>query len=385
MKLAVPREIVPGERRVALVPESVKKLAKAGVSVAVQAGAGDSAYLNDAEFDEAGAALVADAASLLGDADIILKVQPPTMIADRGAHEVSLMKPGAILVTSLKPTVSLEVVRRLAEARITCFATDCLPRITRAQSMDTLSSMSNIAGYRAVILAAAELPKYFPMFMTAAGTVLPARVFVIGAGVAGLQALATAKRLGAVVEATDTRPVVKTEVESLGAKFVGVDTAEQAQDAGGYARELSAEFYRKQGELIAARCAASDVVITTALIGGVKAPKLITEEMVRAMRPGSVIIDLAAEGGGNCTLCEPGRTVVRHGVKIIGPLNLPAEMPLHASTLYSRNLTSFVLTFWKDQRFDLDLTDDILKGAVVTHDGQVTHGPTREAMQKAGA
>jgi NAD(P) transhydrogenase subunit alpha len=250
--------------------------------------------------------------------------------------------------------------------------------------MDTLSSMANIAGYRSVLLAASELPKYFPMFMTAAGTVLPARVFVIGAGVAGLQAIATAKRLGAVIEATDTRPAVRTEVESLGAKFVGVETAEEAQDKGGYAKELSQDFYRRQSELIAARCAASDVVITTALIGGVKAPKLITEDMVKAMKPGSVIVDLAAEGGGNCTLSEPGNTLIRHGVKILAPLNLPAEMPLHASTLYSRNLTTFVLTFWKDKAFHLDMQDEIIKGAMVTHDGQVVHGPTREALQKSG-
>jgi NAD(P) transhydrogenase subunit alpha len=207
---------------------------------------------------------------------------------------------------------------------------------------------------------------------------------VIGAGVAGLQAIATAKRLGAVLEATDTRPAVKTEVESLGAKFVGVQTAEDAQDKGGYAKELSQDFYRRQGELIAGRCAASDVVITTALIGGVKAPKLITEDMVKAMKPGSVIVDLAAEGGGNCALSEPGRTVVKYGVKILAPLNLPAEMPVHASTLYSRNLTTFVLAFWKENAFQLDFTDEILKGAVITHGGQVMHGPTREAMQRGG-
>ncbi len=383
MKLAVPKEIVPGEKRVALVPESVKKLVKAGLIVAVQNGAGDAAFTPDAEFTQAGAAIVGDVGSLLRDADIVLKAQPPVMNPDLGVHEASLLKSGSILITTMRSVLNLESVRRLTEANVTVFATDAIPRLTRAQSMDTLSSMGNIAGYRGVLLAAMELPKYLPMFMTAAGTVHPAKVFVIGAGVAGLQAIATAKRLGAVLEATDTRPAVRTEVESLGAKFVGV-TSDEAQDKGGYAKELSAEFYRKQGELIAGRCAASDVVITTALIGGVKAPKLITEDMVKAMKPGSVIVDLAAEGGGNCTLCEPGRTVVKHGVKIMAPLNLPAEMPVHASTLYSRNLTTFVLAFWKDNTFQLDFADEILKGAVITHGGQVMHGPTREAMQRGG-
>jgi NAD(P) transhydrogenase subunit alpha len=236
--------------------------------------------------------------------------------------------------------------------------------------MDTLSSMANIAGYKAVLIAANALPKFFPMLMTAAGTVFPAKVFVIGAGVAGLQAIATARRLGAAVEATDTRPAVKEQVESLGARFFGVETAESAQDASGYARELSPEFYRKQAELIAERCAAADAVITTALIGGVTAPKLISGEMVRAMRPGSVIVDLAAEAGGNCALTRPGETVVEGGVAIFGPLNLPAELPWHASVLYSRNLTSFVLAFWKDGRFHLDLDDEVLRGALVAHQGE---------------
>jgi NAD(P) transhydrogenase subunit alpha len=232
-----------------------------------------------------------------------------------------------------------------------------------------------------VILAADTLPRYFPMLMTAAGTVLPAKVFVIGAGVAGLQAIATARRLGAVVEATDTRPAVKTEIESLGAKFMGVETAEEAQDKGGYAKELSQEFYRKQAELIAKHCAGADVVITTALIGGVTAPKLITAEMVDRMKPGSVIVDLAAPGGGNCTLTKPGETVEHHGVTILAPLNLPSEVAFHGSLLYSRNLTSFVLAFWKNGTFALDLTDDILKEATITHDGKVIHAPTAKALQ----
>jgi NAD(P) transhydrogenase subunit alpha len=249
--------------------------------------------------------------------------------------------------------------------------------------MDTLSSMASLAGYKAVLLAASELPKYFPMFMTAAGTIFAAKVFVIGAGVAGLQAIATAKRLGASITATDTRSTVAEQIQSLGAKFVGVESTEDAQTASGYAKELSQEFYRKQAELIAQQCAASDVVITTALIGGVKAPRLITADMVRRMQPGSIVVDLAAEAGGNCELTKPGETVVEHGVKILGPLNLPSSMPRDASTLFSRNLTTFVLAFWQEQerRFNADPLDDIIKGCVVTRDGEVTHGPTRELLK----
>ncbi|MEK6677180.1 MAG: Re/Si-specific NAD(P)(+) transhydrogenase subunit alpha [Planctomycetota bacterium] len=383
MKIAVVKEVFPGERRVALVPESIKKLIKAGIQVGVQEGAGSESGLPDAEYTSAGAGLENDILKLLSDADFVCKVCPPTQNTTVGCHEADILKPGGMLLASFVPIRSLEAVRKLADRKVTTFCTDLIPRITRAQSMDTLSSMSSIAGYKAVLIAANELGKYFPMFMTAAGTVLPAKVFIIGAGVAGLQAVATAKRLGAAVEATDTRPAAKTDVESLGAKFVGVETAEQAQDAGGYAKELSQDFYRKQGELIADRCAASDVVITTALIGGVKAPKLITEDMVKKMKPGSVIVDLAAIAGGNCEVTQPGATVVRHGVKICAPLNLPSEMAYHGSTLYSRNLTSFILAFWKDGKFNFDLNDDILKGATVTHDGQVLHGPTKDALQTA--
>jgi NAD(P) transhydrogenase subunit alpha len=282
------------------------------------------------------------------------------------------------------PLRNLDVVRRLAARNITAFSTDAIPRITRAQAMDTLSAMANIAGYKGVLIAAAELPKYFPMFMTAAGTVFAARVFVIGAGVAGLQAIATAKRLGASVTATDVRPEVREQIESVGAKYVGVQFGEDASAAGGYARELTEEDRLRQRELLAEQCAAADVVITTALVGGVFAPKLISAEMVRAMRPGSVIIDLAAEGGGNCELSRPGETVLTGGVQIIAPLNLPATMPLHASTLYSQNLTAFILAFWKDRSFVLDWEDPILSGAAITHGGRVLHGLTREALEKAG-
>ena len=293
------------------------------------------------------------------------------------------MRPGAMLLAPLMPTRNLDLVRALVAHRVTAFSTDAIPRISRAQAMDALSSMASIAGYKAVILAADALPRYFPMLMTAAGTVLPAKVFVIGAGVAGLQAIATARRLGAVVEATDTRPAVKTEIESLGAKYVGVDTSEEAQDKGGYAKELSQEFYRKQGELIARHCAAADVVITTALIGGVTAPKLISAAMVEKMKPGSVIVDLAAPGGGNCELTRPGQTVEHGGVTILAPLNLPSELASHGSLLYSRNLAAFLLAFIKEGAFALDLSDDILREATITHDGKVTHGPTAKALEKS--
>ena len=371
MKIAVTKEIREGERRVALVPESCRKLVQAGIRVAVESGAGDAAFFSDRSFVEAGATVEGDAAGLLGSADLVLKVRPPAWNPSLGRHEVDLMREDAILVGTLLPARHPDVIEKLAARRISAFATDRIPRISRAQSMDTLSSMANIAGYKAVLIAAGTLPRYFPMLMTAAGTVLPARVFIIGAGVAGLQAIATARRLGAIVEATDTRPAVKEQVESLGARFVGVETEESAQDAAGYARELSPEFYRRQAALIAERCAAADAVIATALIGGIKAPRLITAEMVRAMKPGSVIVDAAAEGGGNCELTRPGETVAEGGVTICGPVNLPSEVPWHASTLYSRNLAAFVLAFWKDGRFPIDRDDEIVRGALVTHRGEI--------------
>jgi H+-translocating NAD(P) transhydrogenase subunit alpha len=379
MNVMVPRETREGERRVALVPESVKKLVKAGVAVAVEHDAGAGSFLDDGAYTEAGASIAADRKAALAAADLVLMVNPPT------PAEAELIRPGAMLLAAFTPSRNLDLVRKLVERKVTAFSTDAIPRITRAQAMDVLSSMASIAGYKAVILAADALPRYFPMLMTAAGTVLPAKVFVIGAGVAGLQAIATAKRLGAVVEATDTRPAVRTEIESLGAKFMGVETTEDAQDKGGYAKQLSEEFYRKQAELIAGRCAAADVVITTALIGGVTAPKLITAEMVEKMKPGSVIVDLAAPGGGNCTLTKPGETVVHAGVKILAPLNLPSEVAFHGSLLYSRNLTAFVLAFWKNGAFALDLADDILSQATVTHDGRVIHAATAKALESAGA
>jgi NAD(P) transhydrogenase subunit alpha len=377
MRIGVPRETTAGERRVALVPESGKKLLQAGYEVTIEAGAGASAGFTDAAYRDAGVALEAGPAAVLA-ADLVLKVNAPEQ------NEISMMRSGSICVGSLMPLRKLEAVRALAARGVTAFSTDAIPRTTRAQSMDTLSSMANIAGYKGALLAAAELNKYFPMLMTAAGMVPPARVFVIGAAVAGLQAIATARRLGANVFATDVRPEVKEQIESVGAKYVGIELKDTASAGGGYAKELTDEDRMRQRELLAAQCAQADVVITTALIGGVFAPKLISENMVRAMKAGAVIVDLAADGGGNCELSRPGETAVVHGVTIAAPLNLAASMPLHASLLFSRNLTAFVLAFTSDKAFRLDFTDDIQQGAAITHDGEVKHARTRDALQKAG-
>ena len=381
MRIGVPRETTPGEYRVALVPESCKKLIQAGYSIAVEAGAGEAAGFPDGAYREVGVTVDSNPASALG-ADLVLKLNPPVTNGSR--NEIELMQPGMVYIGSLMPLRNLEAVRALAQRRITAFSTDAIPRTTRAQSMDTLSSMANISGYKGVLLAAAQLNKYFPMLMTAAGMVPPARVFVIGAAVAGLQAIATARRLGANVVATDVRPEVKEQIESVGGKYVGIELAEAASAGGGYAKELSEADKGRQRELLAAQVAQCDAVITTALIGGVFAPRLITAEMVRAMKPGAVIVDLAADGGGNCELSRPGETITVNGVTILAPLNLPATMPLHASLLFSRNLTAFVQAFTKDQLFHLDLTDDIQQGAIITHEGEVKHARTRDALQKAG-
>jgi H+-translocating NAD(P) transhydrogenase subunit alpha len=384
MRIAVPKESAPREQRVALVPESCKKLIQAGYDIAVEAGAGVAAGFADTAYQEMGATVVADPAALLGSADLVLKVNAPALAA-AGRDEAGWMRAGTIYVGSLMPLRNLDAVRALAAAKITAFSTDAIPRTTRAQSMDTLSSMANISGYKGVLLAAADLPKYFPMLMTAAGMVPPAKVFVIGAAVAGLQAIATARRLGANVVATDVRPEVKEQIESVGAKYVGIELAESAVAGGGYAKELSEEDRARQRQLLAEQCAVSDVVITTALIGGVFAPRLITAEMVRAMKPGAIIVDLAADGGGNCELSRPGETAVVNGVRILAPLNLPATMPLHASLLFSRNLTAFVQAFTKDKAFQLDLNDDIQRGALITHEGEVRHARTLDALKPAGA
>jgi NAD(P) transhydrogenase subunit alpha len=381
MRIGVPKETSAGERRVALVPESCKKLIQAGYTISVETGAGDGAGFPDSAYREVGVTLESDPAALLGSADIVLKVNPP--VSGTGQRdEVEWMRRGVIYVGSLMPLRNLDVVEALASRGITAFSTDAIPRTTRAQAMDTLSSMANISGYKGALLAAVELNKYFPMLMTAAGTVPPAKVFVIGAGVAGLQAIATARRLGANVFATDVRPEVKEQIESVGGKYVGIELKEGASAGGGYAKELTEEDRLRQRELLAAQCTQSDAVITTALIGGVFAPRLISAEMVRSMKPGSVIVDLAADGGGNCELSRPGENVVVNGVTIMAPLNLPATMPAHASLLFSRNLTAFLQTFTQNTGFQVDLNDDIQQGAVITHEGAVKHPRVQEALQK---
>jgi len=384
MHIGVPQETSPGERRVALVPESCKKLLQLGYTVSLEAGAGERAGFPDSAYREVGVGIEADPAVVLAAADLVLKVNAPQSRNGRG-DEVQWMRRGSIYLGSLMPLRNLGAVRALAERGVTAFSTDAIPRTTRAQTMDTLSSMANIAGYKGALLAATELNKYFPMLMTAAGTVPAAKVFVIGAGVAGLQAIATARRLGATVFATDVRPEVKEQIESVGAKYVGIELNEAASAGGGYAKELSEQDRSRQQELLAAQCSQSDVVITTALIGGVFAPRLVSAEMVRSMRSGAVIVDLAAEGGGNCELSRPGERVLAHNVTILAPLNLPSSMPLHASLLFSRNLTAFVQAFTKENRFQLDLSDVIQQGALITHDGAVKHQRTQEALQKAGS
>jgi NAD(P) transhydrogenase subunit alpha len=384
MRIVVPRETAAGEQRVALVPESCKKLIRSGYEIAIEAGAGVAAGYSELAYRDAGAAVESDPAALIASGDLVLKVNPP--IAGAGArNEVSWMRPGSIYLGSLMPLRHLEAVRALAERRVTAFSTDAIPRTTRAQAMDTLSSMANIAGYKGVLLAAVEFNRYFPMLMTAAGMVAPARVFVIGAGVAGLQAIATARRLGATVVATDVRPEVKEQIESVGAKYVGIELKQSAAAGGGYAAELSAEDRRRQNQLLIEECAKVDIVITTALIGGVFAPRIISADTVRSMKPGSIIVDLAADGGGNCELSKPGETVHVNGVAILAPLNLPATMPYHASLLFSRNLTAFVEAFTSDKAFQLNRSDDIQQGALITHAGEVTHARTRDALQKVTA
>jgi NAD(P) transhydrogenase subunit alpha len=383
MNIAVLKESRPGERRVALVPETGKKLIQLGYAVSLESGAGIAAGYADDAYTAVGVTIAKDPAAMTGAADLVFKVNAPTFGGDR--NEVGWMRPGAIYLGSLMPLRNLEAARALAARKVSAFATDAIPRTTRAQSMDTLSSMNNIIGYKGVLLAAAELPRYFPMLMTAAGMVPPARVFVIGAAVAGLQAIATARRLGANVFATDVRPEVKEQIESVGAKYVGIELAQDASAGGGYAKELSKEDQARQRELLEKQCAEVDVVLTTALIGGVFAPRLIGEEIVRKMRPGSVIVDLAADGGGICELSRPGETVQAHGVTILAPLNLPATMPTHASLLFARNLYAFMQAFTVDKAFKLDLADDIQDGALITHEGEVRHAKTREALAKAGA
>jgi NAD(P) transhydrogenase subunit alpha len=379
MIVGVLKEVLPGENRVALIPATVSVLKKAGLEVAVEEGAGSGAFISDQAYAEAGARVVS-ADELFQSSDILFKVRPPE------ASEVDRMKDGTTLVCLMDAFFRTDLMQQLAQKKISGFGLEFVPRITRAQSMDVLSSMAAIAGYRAVIEAAELLPKYFPMLMTSAGTITPAKVFVIGAGVAGLMAIATAKRLGGVVEAYDTRPAVKEQVESVGARFVEFDleTAD-SEDKGGYAKAQSDDFYKKQQEQMKAKVVTVDVVITTAAIPGRKSPVLITDDMLAGMKPGSVIIDLAAERGGNTEGAVAGEIVEKHGVKIVGYTDYPSRSSVHASQLFSKNISTFLLNMVKEGAFAIDLEDEIVKGALLTHEGNVVHEKVKPLMEQEGA
>jgi len=378
LNVAVPRETVPGERRVAATPDVVQRLVKSGCTVFVERGAGEAAGFLDSAYESAGAAIAADAGRCYGQANVVLKVQPPT------ADEIALLPEGCTLIAFLQPLSNPQLARALARRRVSALAMELIPRISRAQSMDALSSQATVAGYKAVLIAADLLPKFFPMLMTAAGTIPPAKVFVIGAGVAGLQAIATARRLGAVVSGFDVRPAVKEQVESLGATFVSAETHAEAEGAGGYAKELSEEQQQRERDVIARAVAESDVVITTALVPGKRAPLLITRPMIEAMRPGSVVVDLAAEAGGNCEATVPGETAVEGGVKIVGTLNLPSAMPQHASQLYAKNVYALFANFYKDGVLALDMNDEIARGVCVTRDGEIVNEALRARAAAGG-
>lgn len=381
MRIGVTRETFPGETRVAVVPSAIATLKKAQVEVLVQAGAGKSAGFSDLEYTEAGATVVPTREEVIAGADVVLQVRSLGANPEGYQKDLSLAREGQVWIAMMDPLWVSEPVVEAAQKGIIAFALELVPRITRAQPMDVLSSQSNLAGYKAVLLAANSLSKIFPMMMTAAGTITPARVFVVGAGVAGLQAIATARRLGAVVSAYDVRPAVREQVESLGARFVELPLEVQdAQDAGGYARALGEDFYRRQAQMMSSILPENDVVITTAAVPGQRAPVLITREMVEAMRPGSVIVDLAAERGGNCELTQPGQSVVHEGVTIIGPLNLPATMPYHASQMYARNIVSFTVNLLKGGALNLDMEDQIIRDTLLTRDGQVIHPRVREKL-----
>jgi NAD(P) transhydrogenase subunit alpha len=379
MIVGVPRESYPGERRVALVPAVIPNLVKAGLEVVIEMGAGVEAGFPDAEYAAKGAKILTERAELFRVADIVIQVLCYGANDRTGKADVPLLHRGQVLIGFLRPMGSLETIREIAAAGVTSFSVELMPRTTRAQSMDALSSMGTMAGYKAVLIAADKLPKIFPMLTTAAGTITPARVLVIGAGVAGLQAIATARRLGAVVSAYDLRPAVKEQVQSLGGRFVELPIeARDAQDAGGYAKAQDEDFYRRQRELLGKVVGESDVVITTAVVPGKKSPVLVTAEMVSRMAPGSVIVDLAAERGGNCELTKSGEQIVEHGVTIIGFVNLASTVPYHASQMYARNITAFLLPMIKEGKFQLNLQDDIIKSTLVTQGGEVVNTRIRE-------
>ncbi len=382
MKVAVVKESYPGERRVALVPNMVPLLTKAGWQVLLESGAGDAAGLTDNLYEAKGAKVVSDRAAAIGQADVLLQVRTLGANPEAGQADLQHLKPGQVVIGMSDPLGQLPRIQEMAEKKLILFAMELIPRITRAQSMDVLSSMATIAGYKAVLQAADHLPKMFPMLMTAAGTLAAAKVFVIGAGVAGLQAIASARRLGAVVQAYDVRPAVKEQIESLGAKFVelDLDTA-NAEGQGGYARELSEAQQQQQRDQLADLVAECDVCITTAAIPGKPSPLLVTAAGVRRMEPGSVVVDLAAERGGNCELTQSDQTVLENGVTILGPTNLPSEVPQHASQMYSKNIVTFLLHMTKDGQLEIDLKDEIVRDTLTTKDGQVQNGRLRDLLK----
>jgi H+-translocating NAD(P) transhydrogenase subunit alpha len=379
MIVGVPRESYPGERRVALVPAVIPNLAKAGLQVAIEAGAGAAAGYPDAEYADKGAQIAPDRAAVFAQADIVTQVLAHGSNDKTGNADLPLLRRGQILIGFLRPLNALETLNEIAATGVTAFSVELMPRTTRAQSMDALSSMGTICGYKAVIMAADTLPRIFPMLTTAAGTITPGRVLIIGAGVAGLQAIATARRLGAVASAYDMRPAAKEQVQSLGGRFVELPIeAKDAQDARGYATAQGEEFYSKQRELLGDAVAANDVVITAAVIPGKKSPVLVTKEMVARMAPGSVIIDLAAERGGNCEFTRGGETIVEHGVTIIGAFNLASSVPYHASQMYAKNVTAFLLNLVKDGKLQINEADEIHRETLITRDGEIVNARVRE-------
>ncbi len=381
MILGVPKEIFPGENRVALVPDVVSKLVKKGFSVNVQKGAGINAGFRDQEYEKAGAKVIADPQELYRQADIVLKVQRPQFNKDLNEHEINLMKKGSLLITFMYSLHYPELAKECAEKGINVISMDAIPRITAAQKMDALSSQANIAGYKAVLMTANKLGKIFPLMMTAAGTIHPAKVVIMGAGVAGLQALGTARRLGAIVEVSDIRPSVKEEVQSLGGRFIEVETNDELQDENGYAKEASQEFLEKQKKLIFKHVTEADIVITTALVPGKKAPILVTEEMIKNMRPGSVVLDMATEFGGNCEISRKGETINKYNVTIIGEPNLPSLVPTHSSEMYARNLQALIEHMTdKEGNFSLNLQSEIVSKSIIVHNGEVVHQKTKTLL-----
>ncbi len=381
MIVGIPKESYPGERRVALTPASVAALVKAGASVLVEAGAGLESGFTDKAYEDKGAALAESRSDLFKRSDVLLMVRTPGANPEQGAKDIEMMKSGQLIAGFSEPLTTPEITKSIAEKGVAMLSMELVPRITRAQSMDALSSMATVAGYKAVLLAADTLPKMFPMLMTAAGTITPARVFIVGAGVAGLMAIAQARKLGAVVQAYDVRDVVKEQVESLGAKFVEMELeAGDSEDKGGYAKEMDENFYRKQRELMTRVLAESDVVITTAAIPGRKAPLLVTKEMVEGMQPGSVIVDLAAATGGNCELTEADKVAVRHGVTILGPTNLASDLPKDASAMYSKNITTLLLQLLKEGKLVFNMEDEVIAGTLVCREGEVVHPRVKETL-----